>query len=89
MKGGSGKGIDGEEGGREDHDWMEEGRGKDERSNVTHLEGKRGGEGGGRGEDNRRRKGEKGEEGRRLDGKKGNTKGVIGPKERAKVGGRG
>lgn len=29
-------------GGREDHDWMEEGRGKDERSNVTHLEGKRG-----------------------------------------------
>ena len=42
MKGGSGKGIDGEEGGREDHDWMEEGRGKDERSNVTHLEGKRG-----------------------------------------------
>ena len=51
MKGGSGKGIDGEEGGREDHDWMEEGRGKDERSNVTHLEGKRGGreaeEGGG------------------------------------------
>lgn len=36
-------------------------RGKDERSNVTHLEGKRGGRGGGG--DNRRRKGEKGEEG--------------------------
>lgn len=89
-EGGRGKGIDGEKGRREDHDWMEEGgRGKDERSNVTHLEGKRGGEGGGRGEDNRRRKGEKGEEGRRLDGKTGNTKGVIGPKERAKVGGRG
>lgn len=35
-------------------------RGKDKRSNVTHLEGKRGGRGGG---DNRRRKGEKGEEG--------------------------
>lgn len=62
-------------------------RGKDERSNVTHLEGKRGRRK--RGGDNRRRKGEKGEEGRRLDGKKGNTKGVIGPKERAKVGGAG
>ena len=30
MKGGRGKGIDGEEGGREDHDWMEEGQGRKE-----------------------------------------------------------
>ena len=60
-EGGRGKGIDGEKGGgRTMIGWK---RGKDERSNVTHLEGKRGGEGGGRGEDNRRRKGEKGEEG--------------------------
>lgn len=44
MKGGSGKGIDGEEGGggRTMIGWK---RGKDERSNVTHLEGKRGGGG--------------------------------------------
>ena len=46
-------------------------RGKDERSNVTHLEGKRGGREAEEGKDNRRRKGEKGEEERRLDGKKG------------------
>ena len=62
------------------------GRGKDERSNVTHLAGKRGGR---EAEEGRTIGSEKGEEGRRLDGKKGNTKGVIGPKERAKVGGRG
>lgn len=40
-EGGRGKGIDGEEGGggRTMIGWK---RGKDERSNVTHLEGKRG-----------------------------------------------
>lgn len=64
MKGGSGKGIDGEEGGREDHDWMEEGRGKDERSNVTHLEGKRGGR---EAEEGRTIGGEKGKRERRDD----------------------
>lgn len=41
-EGGRGKGIDGEEGGGGGRTMIGWKRGKDERSNVTHLEGKRG-----------------------------------------------